>query len=249
MPHVNADIPSDFIKIGQNICKSDRAKAGIYYIGTTLGLDASDNLIKPAAHITRSDFSGSLVVGRVVTRQTVADDGGPLNYEIGDFLYQNEGSVTDIDRNKIVFFDPTFATQAFRIKPIDFARLPIGRFRGFVTGSNAGDCIISVGNLANEINELAKNNTPVRLITGSYKATLIDEFIKADATLGQILFTLPVPNFDNTGKRYSIKKIDATGFRVVVTGSRNIDDQPRKIIECQYSSMTVVSDGIKWWII
>jgi hypothetical protein len=101
------------------------------------------------------------------------------------------------------------------------------------------------------------------VMNGSFNAELVSivnsdspytaaavEVIIADATSGAITVNLP-DAAGNTGRRYSIKKVDATANLVTIDGDGGdtIDGQTTKVLSDQYDSVTVVSDGTNWFII
>lgn len=82
----------------------------------------------------------------------------------------------------------------------------------------------------------------------TYTATVGDSFIKCDCTSNAIAVTLP--DADQTkGKRYTIKKIDATANAVTVSATQTIDDAASQIISTQYDSIDIMSDGVEYWIV
>ena len=101
-----------------------------------------------------------------------------------------------------------------------------------------------------EKNNLVNGQINVLKITTDYTALSSDIFIYAEASSADITVTLPsAVGLD--GKVYRIKKIDNTGYSIIVDadGSETIDGQTTKIINGQYDSMTIVSDNVEWWII
>jgi hypothetical protein len=91
---------------------------------------------------------------------------------------------------------------------------------------------------------------PVRTETTSYLATLLDEVILCDATLGPITITLPTA-VGNAGKLYSVKKIDSSNNRVTVdgNGAEPIDGDLDFDLKKQHEVIQVVADGTGWWIV
>lgn len=103
-------------------------------------------------------------------------------------------------------------------------------------GSTGGD-----SNLA--ITQIDDTDSP-------YTAALADEFIEADATNGAITINLPTA-VGNDGKRYWIKKIDSSANAVTVDGdgAETIDDAATFILNSQYDTLAIVSNGAEWWVL
>jgi hypothetical protein len=81
--------------------------------------------------------------------------------------------------------------------------------------------------------------------------TLDDEdLVLCDCALGNITITLPSAA-DKIGKEYRIKKIDSTSNQVIITPAAGeyIDDDDELIIDSQYDSPDICSDGSNWYII
>lgn len=95
--------------------------------------------------------------------------------------------------------------------------------------------------------DLTKN---IKTITSSTSLNDSDYSVFASAASGAITVTLPDVTA-NPGKIYVIKKTDATINTVTVntTGSVNIDGGATYGLTLQYQSVTVQSDGAKWWVI
>lgn len=86
--------------------------------------------------------------------------------------------------------------------------------------------------------------------TTTYTITNSDYTILCDASSAGFTVTLPTAS-GITGKIFKIKKTDATGNDVTVEGnaSETIDGQLNKILNAQYMSITVQSNGTSWYII
>jgi hypothetical protein len=86
-----------------------------------------------------------------------------------------------------------------------------------------------------------------RNVTAAYLAVLADGFIRADATAGAFSVTLP-PAAQVPGKRYTIKKVDATANAVTVdaNGAELIDGALTKVLAAAYASVTIQSNGVSW---
>ncbi len=85
--------------------------------------------------------------------------------------------------------------------------------------------------------------------TANYTATEDDEFISCDATGGAITITLPAVATTRVGKRYTVKKIDASN-NVILDGnaSETIDGATTKTLSSQWAVMTIVNTGSAWLI-
>lgn len=87
-------------------------------------------------------------------------------------------------------------------------------------------------------------------VTNTYVVLLTDAVIFCDASGGAFSVSLPTAA-GNDGKRYYIKKTDSSANAVTIDadGSETIDDSLAAIIDRQYDSLTLVSDGTEWWIV
>lgn len=86
--------------------------------------------------------------------------------------------------------------------------------------------------------------------TTSYIATLSDTVLLCDATSGSITITLPAAAA-SSGKVFYIKKTNSNANAVTIDGnsSETIDGDLTQIITTQYDSVTVVCDGVAWYVI
>lgn len=89
---------------------------------------------------------------------------------------------------------------------------------------------------------------PVTSVTANYSATINDALIVVDASSAAVTITLK-PAAEAKQKRLTIKKVDATGNLVTITGSENIDGASTQNIGVQYDSVCVMSDGTQWWLV
>jgi len=71
-----------------------------------------------------------------------------------------------------------------------------------------------------------------------------------DSTSGDITITLP-PTTNMEGKRVSLKRIDNSGNSIILDadGSETIDGELTQNIAVQFSSITIFSNGVGWYII
>ena len=72
--------------------------------------------------------------------------------------------------------------------------------------------------------------------------------VLVDASAGAATVNLP-PALGNDGRRFSVKKIDATNNTVTLSANTNIDSQPTFIIRQQYDAIEFISNDTQWWII
>jgi len=93
------------------------------------------------------------------------------------------------------------------------------------------------------------NRVSTRAITASGSALAGDFLILADATAGAVTVTLP-PVASSLGALIVVKKTDASANAVTVDGSgaETIDGATTQALAAQYDAVTVVCDGIAWWI-
>ena len=91
---------------------------------------------------------------------------------------------------------------------------------------------------------------PVKAITTSYTQNLNDCYIRADATAGNITITLK-PSLQCTGKRLSIKKVDASANTVTIdaNASETIDGVTTKVLSVQYASYELYAYNGNWDLI
>jgi hypothetical protein len=110
------------------------------------------------------------------------------------------------------------------------------------------------------INSLAIKDTAsgvrVKSITGNYTALWSDTVLLVNATGGNITITLPdsalvASTKDEMGKLFYIKKVDASANTVTIDGysAQTIDGAATYVINTQYDSVTIVSDGSNYHIV
>ncbi len=90
----------------------------------------------------------------------------------------------------------------------------------------------------------------VRPVTASETVLENDYILLADATSGNITLTLP-PAAANEGALVIVKKTDASVNTVTLEadGSETIDGTADKTLTTQYEKISVVCDGVEWWVI
>lgn len=86
-----------------------------------------------------------------------------------------------------------------------------------------------------------------RTITGSNAILTSDYIIYASASTSNIILTMPsaasVP-----GQVFKIKKIDSTGYEIIISSSVNVDYDPELRLNQRGSSVTLHSDAMQYWI-
>ncbi|MBK1442211.1 hypothetical protein JHJ32_19600, partial [Parapedobacter sp. ISTM3] len=88
----------------------------------------------------------------------------------------------------------------------------------------------------------------IREENSDYAALATDETILVDAEHRAVTITLP--NNVDTGKKYTIKKIDISSNEVILDGNgSNIDGQNTITGTLPYQGWTVQFDGTRWWVI
>lgn len=91
----------------------------------------------------------------------------------------------------------------------------------------------------------------VSIATTSQNYNITNETILlCNANTGNITISLPNANAYN-GQVLYIKKVDATGFQINITGTSNqtIDGESNKIINAQYTTMQLVAANGNWHIL
>jgi hypothetical protein len=83
--------------------------------------------------------------------------------------------------------------------------------------------------------------------TVDYTTALTDDIILVDATAGDVIITLTTP-VGNSGKTFTVKKIDSTANTVTVSSSAGIDGTTTKVYSTQYSGGTFQSNGTQYFI-
>lgn len=95
------------------------------------------------------------------------------------------------------------------------------------------------------------NHLNIVSITGNYSCTGSEDVILANATAGAITITLPGV-FGNKNVHLKIKKTDSSTNAITINPQEasgvTIDGNSSQTINSQYGTMSVISDGILWWI-
>lgn len=109
------------------------------------------------------------------------------------------------------------------------------------------------GSIGGIIVSLQKLQLPIRIVNTSTTVLDSDFTIEADASVANIIITLPTAasQFDgvaHVGTIYNIKKIDPTGNSVTIQpqGTDKIDELGNVVITAQDVSYMLQSDGTKY---
>lgn len=86
--------------------------------------------------------------------------------------------------------------------------------------------------------------------SANYTLTTNDDIVLVDATPGMITITVPTA-VGNSGREWTIKKIDSSIYaaRLDVVGTETIDGSLTYDITNQWDAITIISDGINYYII
>ena len=88
---------------------------------------------------------------------------------------------------------------------------------------------------------------PYRTMTSTGNILTTDSFIYASASTSNIVLTLPSPS-SIKGRVLRIKKVDSTGYQIVLTSSVNIDSRNQLILSNQNSSVTLHNNSTQYYI-
>lgn len=168
-----------------------------------------------------------------------APEAGAMEYT-GDMLYFT--ITTGTTRKKVALYDDSSGATGdiyYRDSSGVFTRLP--------AGSNGKTLRISSGLPAwSDVDTTLSTSTK----TSNYTIVGSDVVIFADATSGNTTITLPLAA-SFSGYSFFVKRIDGTGntCQVSRSGSDTIDGATSFVLDTQYYSVRVVSNGSNWYII
>ena len=164
----------------------------------------------------------------------------------------NFGVVRGIDTSafrdgEILYYDPTVVGGLTNVEPSPaFARVIVA---AVVNAGPGGSGSLFVRPVV--IPSFNATGHPVKSVTTDYTVADRDYTILGDTTSGPLTVTLPSAGGGSKGHVYNVKKIDATANAVTIAadGAETIDGATTYVINTQYTSRTVISDGIQWWIL
>lgn len=86
--------------------------------------------------------------------------------------------------------------------------------------------------------------------TAAYTLTTVDDIVLGNATGGAFSVTLPTA-VGISGREYVVKRINSGANSVTVgtTGGQTIDGAATKVLNAQYLSARMVSDGTNWLLV
>lgn len=91
------------------------------------------------------------------------------------------------------------------------------------------------------------SNRMVNLYAVNTTLSNLNSVVLVDATSGSVTITLPA---SVSGKYFDIKKIDTSVNTVIVTPtSGTIDGDPNVVISSPYASITIVGDGVNFYVL
>ena len=117
--------------------------------------------------------------------------------------------------------------------------------------------------IASEVLALQDNTGPILLptvttsgpliiqgINGTFHSIAVSVNVLVDATSGNLIVNLPTA-LDFSGKTITLKKIDSTINSVTIepNSTETIDNELNAVISVQWVSITLVSNGIGWFIL
>jgi hypothetical protein len=93
-----------------------------------------------------------------------------------------------------------------------------------------------------------EHNAPVTYTAGLHTITNGYELILCDSSGGSVTVDLPDPT-QSKGKKYYFKKIASSHSVIITGGGYDIDGSPSKVLNSNFETTTVISDGVQWWVI
>lgn len=107
---------------------------------------------------------------------------------------------------------------------------------------------IGLNTFEGRITDLEENNGVITK-TADYTATVNDGVILVDTSAAAVTITLPTA-VGNTGKRFTIKIVDATNTTTVDgDGTETIDGATTQSLSTLWKTIRIISDGANWLII
>ncbi|MCI5059298.1 MAG: hypothetical protein MRY83_24505, partial [Flavobacteriales bacterium] len=98
--------------------------------------------------------------------------------------------------------------------------------------------------------DIPASNSNFTSVAANYTALTTDEVIFVDASSGDVTITLPTAS-GNTGKKYRIKKFEASANNVIIDGdgTETIDGATDQTTNTPWAGWIIVSNGTNWGII
>lgn len=93
-----------------------------------------------------------------------------------------------------------------------------------------------------------EHNSPVTYTAGLHTITNGYELILCDSSGGSVTVDLPDPT-QSKGKKYYFKKIASSHSVIITGGGYDIDGSPSKVLNSNFETITVICDGVQWWVI
>jgi hypothetical protein len=95
---------------------------------------------------------------------------------------------------------------------------------------------------------LQEHNAPVTYTAGTHTITNGYELIIGNTTDGNVIVNLPPAN-ESKGKKYYFKKIASSHTMTISGNGYNIDGASVTVMNSNYQTCTVISNGVQWYLI
>ena len=95
---------------------------------------------------------------------------------------------------------------------------------------------------------LQEHNASVTYTAGTHTITNGYELIIGDSTDGNVIVNLPNAT-QSKGKKYYFKKIASSHTLTISGNGYNIDESGTKVLNSNYETCTVISNGVQWYLI
>ena len=98
--------------------------------------------------------------------------------------------------------------------------------------------------------DVPASNSAFTSVAANYTASTSDEVIFVDASSGHVTITLPTAS-GNTGKKYRIKKFEASANNVILDGdgAETIDGSTTQTTNVPWTGWVIISNGSNWGVI
>ena len=123
---------------------------------------------------------------------------------------------------------------------------------GTVANDNTGDTLRAAAFKINGNFDQLFSTVSVQTVTGDTLATNEDGVFICDATLGNIIITLPTA-VDNSGKTYIVKQISANNVvKIKGNATEMIDSHNEKVVAGFFGNLnayvSIISNGVQWYV-